>query len=64
MDFSVVLERLFLTSAITLFYFQAPVINALAELLNCSEIEKEFYMNEYPLEKCSNNPRYFNGEII
>ena len=58
LDFCVMIENFLITAAITFFYFQAPVINALAGMLNCSEIENDSYMNEYLLEKCTNNPRY------
>lgn len=64
LDFSIVIERLLMTIAITFFYFQAPVINALAGLLDCIKIENEYYIADYPLEQCTNNMRYSNWRNI
>ena len=58
LKFSVAVERFLITSAITFFYFQAPIINALAGMLNCSQIDNESYISDYPLEQCSHNARY------
>ena len=57
-DFCIAFERFLVTSAITFFYFQAPIINAIAGMLDCSQIENEYYISNYPLEQCSNNSRY------
>ena len=58
MEFSLMIERFLATTTITFFYFQAPVINALAGILNCSRIENESYITDYLLEQCTNNARY------
>ena len=58
MNFSLMIERFLATTTITFFYFQAPVINALAGILNCSRIENESYITDYLLEQCTNNARY------
>ena len=54
----IILEYFFVTSFITLFYFQPQVINGLAGILNCSQIDNDSYMTDYPFEKCNNNERY------
>jgi len=56
--FTIILERFLITSAITFFYIQAPIINSLAVMLNCTQIENESYITDYPLEQCTNNERY------
>ena len=56
--FSLIFDRILVTAAITFFYFQPQVINALAGLFNCSRIENESYINDYPLEQCTNNSTY------
>ena len=61
--FSAMLEDFLITGAIILFYFQAPVINGLAGMLNCSHLDHESYMTDYPLEACSNNARYYDWNI-
>jgi len=57
-EFSIILECFLITSTITFFYFQIPVINELAGMLNCYPIENESYITDYPLEPCTNNSRY------
>ena len=42
----------------TFLYFQSPIVNVLSEILNCTEIENQFYISNYLLERCSDNPRY------
>ena len=51
-------ERFLITAAIIFFYFQAPVLNAIAGMLNCYPIENEKYITDYPLEQCTHNARY------
>ena len=57
-EFLFVFQRFLVTAAITFFYFQPQVINALAGMLNCSQIENETYITDYPLEPCTSNARY------
>ena len=57
-EVSVIFERFLITAAITFFYFQAPVINSLAGVLNCTQIDGQSYITDDPLEQCSDNPRY------
>ena len=54
----IIFERFFITSSITFFYFQAPIINALAGMLNCLPLDNESYISDYLLEQCTNNTRY------
>ena len=53
-----IFEDFFRTSTITFFYFQAPIINALAGMLNCTPLDNESYLSDYLLEQCTNNARY------
>ena len=55
-----IFESFSITIIITFFYFQSPVINALADLLSCTKIETNFYLTNYLLEKCTNNQNYEN----
>ena len=57
-SFLEIVEKFSVTSAITLLYFQPQVINASAGMLNCFQIEDEYYITDYPIEQCSNNARY------
>jgi len=57
-NYSIMAERFCVTTAITFFYFQPQVINALAAMFNCYQIENESYISNYPLEQCTNNERY------
>ena len=54
----VILESFLITVSITFFFFQSSVLNALANLLNCSKIENNFYLTNYLLEKCAENEYY------
>lgn len=56
--FSTVFEKFLVTMAITFFYFQAPVINALSGILDCTNINNNDYITNYLIEQCSGNPRY------
>ena len=65
--FFVILENFLVTLSITFFFFQSSIINALADLLNCTKIENVFYLTNYLLEKCAGNSNYdklFNILII
>ena len=58
-DFLVVLEYFVITATITFYYFQSPVVNGIAGLLDCTTIENSSYITDYLLEKCTDNPRYY-----
>ena len=53
-----IFESFFITATITFFFFQSSVINALADLLSCIQIESNDYLGNYLLEQCSGNPHY------
>ena len=53
-----VFENFLITTSITFFYFQSSIINALADLLSCTKIEKDFYLTNYLLENCGENSKY------
>ena len=55
-----IFESFLITISITFFFFQSSVINALADFLNCTQIEQNFYLTNYLLEKCENNLIYEN----
>ena len=55
-----IVESFLITVTITFFFFQSSVINALADFLNCTQIEQNFYLTNYLLEKCENNLIYEN----
>lgn len=56
--FSRIFENFIITLNMTFLYFQSPIVNFLSEILNCTEIENQFYISNYLLERCSENPRY------
>ena len=56
--FSHIFENFIITLNMTFLYFQSPIVNFLSEILNCTEIENQFYISNYLLERCSDNPRY------
>ena len=50
-----VFETVLIIVIITFYFFQSSIINALADLLNCTKIENEYYLTSYLLVKCSGN---------
>ena len=56
--FKKVIKKFLITLAIETNLFLSAIINALANFVNCSEIDNEFYITNYLAEKCSNNYRY------
>ena len=50
-------QRGFITIAITLFFFQSPMINQMTEFLKCFSIENNLYNDGFPIETCT-NPKY------
>ena len=57
-------DRLFITILITLTYFISPIINALADYVNCTEINNNLYITNYLLIQCNNNHTYFIWGIL
>ena len=54
----VIFESFLITISISFFFFQSSVLNSVANLLSCTKIENNFYLTNYLLEKCSENPKY------
>ena len=50
-------SKFVLTIAITLFFFQSPMINQMTEFLKCVSIENNLYNDGFPIETCT-NPKY------
>ena len=57
-SFFVMVENFFITTSITFFFFQSSIINALADLLNCTQIENDYYLDSYLIEKCADETNY------
>ena len=57
-NLSKIIENFLITSLITFFFFQSSIIIALADLLNCTKIENDYYLSNYLLEKCEGNINY------
>ena len=55
---TLIFEKCLITLFITMLYFQSPVINALANIVNCTTIENETYITHYLIEQCTHNLRY------
>ena len=53
-----IFESFSITTTISFFFFQSAVINGLADLLNCIQIDNNYYLGNYLLEQCSGNPNY------
>ena len=51
-------ENFLITTSITFFFFQSTIINGLADLLNCTKIENQYYLTNYLIEKCDKNLGY------
>ena len=52
-------QSLMIYCSISLFYFQSPIITAICEMLDCSQIGEAKYLSKFLTESCTNNPRYF-----
>jgi len=57
-NFAILYEEMFISMTITFVFFQSTIIHALADLMSCTSIENEKYIQNYLLEQCTNNPRY------
>ncbi len=58
LSYKEILEKILITSAITFFYFQPNIINALAKVFDCSSIENEEFLTEYLNINCRTNEAY------
>ena len=56
--FLLMFERFSITVAIIFIFFLSPICNILANFFNCTQIYDNFYITNYLLERCNNNPRY------
>ena len=53
-----IVERFLITSAMTLQFFLSPILNVLSDFLNCTKINEDYYLSNYLIEKCNDNPTY------
>ena len=58
LSFMLTLEHILLTISISIHFFLSSIINALADFINCSDLNNDSYITNYLMEKCSNNLRY------
>ena len=52
LKFLAVFESFLITMTMTFFFFQSSIVNALADLLNCTMIENSYYLSNYLFVKC------------
>ena len=55
---SVIYERYIIMVAITLNYFLSPVLTALANFINCTDLYSNQYITVFLIERCNDNPQY------
>jgi len=55
LKFLAVFESFLITMTMTFFFFQSSIVNALADLLNCTMIENSYYLSNYLFVKCEEN---------
>lgn len=53
-----IFESFLISTSITFFYFQSSILNSLANLMNCTKIENNYYLTNYLLVNCDGNPEY------
>lgn len=52
-----ILERIFITGTMTLFFFQCPLITSLTQIMNCVDIGGNSYVSNFLVERCD-SPTY------
>ena len=57
--FRPVLEKIFLTGVMTLFFFQCPLITSLTEIMNCVDIGENSFIQSFLIEKCNGSTYHF-----
>ena len=57
-SFRVIFQNFLVSVSIVLFYFMSNIFTTTVEFLNCTEIDGNYYISNFLIEKCNDNERY------
>lgn len=58
MKFSKMVSNFLTTFSILILFFLPSILNTITDFINCTNLNGEEYVSNFPMVKCSNNPEY------